>query len=192
MDSEAVFLGLLDRLSVGLRKIGAYEKYVVTCAIKKESYGEDDDDWVNKLSDEQFAAMFFWRMTGAYIVKWDRDPDNENREILETANTNDDEIEDWDDQDQVNHAFSKWLIKFEKDDLPELLKNGNLSEISDNLMGIYNIGIEVGENSYIKTVDMKESTNTKASNNELPILSPLSDAKVDAILRKARGYGMRR
>lgn len=178
MDSDAALSGLLDRLVLGLRQVANYEKFVVACAIRRD----ESDDLSNPLtceddfSKEQFAAFYFYRAMGVYLD-----------ESGETQSVHDDSIDgDPDDEEAQVCAFATWLVKFELEELPELIEDGSLSSFADALMGVHHVGISVGGQEYVKTVD---STNSLIQ--ELPDLMPLSDSEVNEILRKRRGFGLR-
>ena len=157
-----------------------YEKFAVACGLKREDLAEDSQDFIKDLSNNQLAAFAFWRIMGVYI-----DDDGETQSIHdEGIDTND---EDEDTTEKILCAFAGWIKEFERDELPELIMEGSLSTTADALMGVHHIGFEIEGQTFVKTID----TNAQKE-IELPPLTPLSDKEIDEILRKRRGYGIRK
>ena len=65
METEELLKGLLDRLIIGLREVEAWNEYV-DALMRRDEIKEMDPEG---LSDEQMAAMSFWRMNGVYNHK---------------------------------------------------------------------------------------------------------------------------
>lgn len=169
METDELLRGLLDRLARHLREVEDWDKYVDAFSQKKDEISVDDD---MGLTDEQLAAMMFWRSNGISL-------DDEG----EVKNDFDHDVED---DDGFIAALADWLLTFEANELEELKNEGSFAFMADALLGIYHIGLEVGDQTTVISVG-PEGVIPK----ERARLTPLSDAEVDEILRKRRGYGLR-
>jgi hypothetical protein len=165
MDSEEVLKGLLDRLISHCRQVNAWEQYVEAFATRADEISDHQG-----LSEEQMAAMMFWRFHGLEV---DQDE--------AVSNAFDDGVED---EDGFIIALADWLVAFEAEELEGFLEEGTFASMTDMFLGTYHIGLEAGGQSYTVTVD-----SSGVVNKELKPLHPLSDAEVDAILHNRRGYG---
>lgn len=176
METEELLKGLLDWLIIGLREVEAWNEYV-DALMRRDEIKEMDPEG---LSDEQMAAMSFWRMNGVYV-----------NEEGETRSKFDTELESPDDDEDSAFILSlaDWLVKFETDELSEYQTDGSFAELADMCRGIYKIGLDMGDQMSVITVD-SEGNRLKSERVARPMF-PLSDEQVDEILRKRRGYGAR-
>ena len=94
MNQEELLKGLLDRLVVGLREVEAWDEYVHALMERDDINEMESLD----LSDEQIAAMSFWRMNGV-----EADEDGEVQSVFDT------EPESPDD-DMNDAVIVPWLI----------------------------------------------------------------------------------
>jgi hypothetical protein len=166
MDSEELLKGLLDRLISHCRQVDAWDKYVEAFAGRADEISDHQG-----LSEEQMAAMMFWRFHGLEV---DQDEG--------VSNTFDDGVED---EGGFIIAFADWLVSFEAEELRGFLEEGTFASMADMLLGIYHVDLEAGGQTCTVTVD-----SSGVVNKELKTLYPLSDAEVDAILLQRRGYGI--
>ena len=176
-DFAEVMNGLLDRLIVNFRKIPNWDMFVTNMETKKEDI---ELEW--EMSTEQLVAMFIWRQFNIYLKPSatgeleDCEVGNEFEDIPEDAT--EEEI-----ADRYIYALASWVLEFEREELSWLLKEGDFKEIANNLLGIYSIGIQVGDHSSVIEVDM----NKPSKYLSLPPLSPLSDDQINELLRKRLG-----
>ena len=174
MDQQELLKGLLDRLVVGLREVEAWDEYVHALMDRDDINEMESLD----LSDEQIAAMSFWRMNGV-----EADEDGEVQSVFDTEP----ESPDDDMNDAVIVSLADWLMTFEKEELPEFKSDYSFEALANMCRGIYEIEIEVARQ---KSVISVHPEGNRAKRVQQP-LYPLSDELVDEILRKRRGFGVR-
>ena len=176
-DFEAVMNGLCDRLIINFRKVPNWDMFVTNMETKKKDI---ELEW--EMSTEQLAAMYVWRGFNVYL----KPSPTGDLEDSEVGNDFEDIPEDATEEeiaDRYIYALASWVLEFEREELSWFLKEGDFKGLAEALLGIYSIGIQVGDQTSVVEVDV----NKPSKYLSLPPLGPLSDDQINELLRKRLG-----